>query len=192
MRWAELRGLVAVAAVAGAIVFAWTTIEEREVTSVAATTTSPSTTSTTVVVTSTITPTYAVEALCAQTATLTAQIGLLPSDVGPGPVAHIVLSYYTRITQLVPPEIAPEMAAVVGFYEDFIATGEAFDYNTAKIILEGDKEKYQQLVTRPAPGLESVRAVVADTCQVEVPAQHRISALGFDELEDRLLDPPDE
>jgi len=192
VRWAELRGLVAFAAVAGAIVFAWTTIEGREVTSANITTTSTSTATTTVVVTSTITPAYAAEALCAQTAALSAEIGFLPSDVGPGPIAHIALGYYTRIRRLVPPTIAAETAAVIDFYEDFIATGEALDFNTAKIILEGDKEKYQQLVTRPAPGLESVRAVVVETCGVDVPAQYRISAVGFDELEDRLLDPPDE
>ncbi|MBT5138743.1 MAG: hypothetical protein HOH36_09585 [Acidimicrobiaceae bacterium] len=192
MRWAELRGLVALVAVAGAIVFAWTAIEEREVTSGAATTSTTSTTTTTVVVTSTITPAHAADALCAQTAALSAEIGLLPSDVGPGPIAHIALDYYTRIKRLVPPEIVPETAAVIGFYENFIATGEPFDYNTVKIILEGDKEKYQQLVTRPAPGLESVRTVVVETCGVEIPAQYRISSLGFDDLEDELLDPPDE
>jgi len=192
VRWAEFRGLIAFTAVVGAIVFAWTTIEGREVTSVAPSTTTTSTTTIAPVITTTITPQQAAEALCAETATLSAEIGLLPSDVGPGPVAHIALDYYTRIEQLVPPETAPEMVAVIGFYEDFIATGEVLDYNLVKIILEGDKEKYQQLVTRPAPGLESVRAIVAETCGVEVPEQYRISTLGFDDLEDRLLDPPDD
>ena len=39
------------------------------------------------------------------------------------PIAHIALDYYTRIKRLVPPKIVPETAAVIGFYEDFIATG---------------------------------------------------------------------
>lgn len=176
----------------GAIVLAWTAIEGREVTSVAAPTTTISSTTTTVVPTTTLSPGQAAEALCRETATLSAEIGLLPSDVGPGPVAHIALDYYTRIRQLVPAEIAPEMVAVIGFYEDFIATGEGLDYDLVKIIIEGDKEKYQQLVTRPAPGLESVRAVVAETCEFDVPGQYRVSSVGFDDLEDRLLDPPDD
>ncbi len=192
MRWAETRGLLAFAGVVAAIVFAWTTIEGREVTSVAPATSTTSSTTTTIVITTTTTPQQAVEALCAETMTLSAEIGLLPSDVGPGPIAHIALDYYTRIEPHVPVEIAPEMVAVIGYYEDFIATGETLDYNTVKIILEGDKEKYQQLVTRPAPGLESVRALVAETCGVDVPEQYRISTRGFDDLEDRLLDPPDD
>jgi hypothetical protein len=184
--------LVAFAAVVSAIVFAWTAIEDREVTSVAATTTTTSITTTTVVPTTTLSLAQAAESLCRETATLSGEIGLLPSDIGPGPVAHLALDYYTRIKQLVPPEVAPEMVAVIGFYEDFIATGEALDYDVVKIIIEGDKEKYQQLVTRPAPGLESVRGVVAETCGVDVPEQYRISSGGFDDLEDRLLDPPDD
>ncbi len=192
MRWAELRGFVAFAAVVGAIVLAWTAIESREVTSVTATTTTTSTLATTVAPTTTLSPTEAADSLCRETATLSAEIGLLPSDVGPGPVAHIALDYYTRIRDLVPPDIAPEMVAVIGFYEDFIATGEALDYDLVKIIIEGDKEKYQQLVTRPAPGLERVRGVVTETCGVDVPEQYRVSSGGFDDLEDRLLDPPDD
>lgn len=192
MRWAEFRGLVAFAVVVGAIVFAWTTIENREAISVAASSSSTSTTTTTTAVTTSTTPAQAAEALCAHTASFIAEANLLPSDVGPGPIAHLALDYYTDLRSVVAADIDAEVVAVIGFYEDFIATGEALDYNTAKIILEGDKEKYQQLVTRPAPGLESVQLLITETCEVEIPGQYRISSSGFDDLEDRLLDPPDD
>ena len=45
-------------------------------------------------------------------------------------------------------------------------------------------------MTRPAPGLEASEAMVQFFCGVELPGQPSISARSFDDLEDRLLDPP--
>ena len=83
-----------------------------------------------------------------------------------------------------------EIGAVVDYYASYLETAEPFEFDTVTIILEGDKEKFQQLVTRPAPGLEASRNMVAFLCQIEVPNQPSISPRSFDDLEDRLLDPP--
>ena len=58
----------------------------------------------------------------------------------------------------------------------------------ARVIVEGDKEKYQQLITRPAPGFEGSRGLIAFGCGVEVPEQPRMDPDDFEDLEDRLLD----
>ena len=93
---------------------------------------------------------------------------------------------------MAPEEARVELGAVVTYYQSYLDTAEPFEFDTVLIILEGDKEKFEQLVTRPAPGLQASRDLIATLCQIEVPNQPSISARSFDDLEDRLLDPPDD
>ena len=77
---------------------------------------------------------------------------------------------------------------MVNYYEDYIETAGPFDYDTSRIIVEGDKEKLQQLITRPAPGFEGASGLIAFGCGVAVPDPPRMDADDFEDLEDRLLD----
>jgi hypothetical protein len=186
----ELRGIVAFAVIVVAIIATWRWIEARpidETVATAATTTTSSTT-TTVSVTTTLTPAETAEQTCARTNQFLAEAGLIPSDAGPGPLARLALSYWSDLEVLTTGDARVEITAVVGYYQSYLDTAAPFGFDTVDIILEGDKEKFEQLVTRPAPGLEASEAFVAFLCGVELPGQPSISARSFDDLEDRLLD----
>ncbi len=193
MRWAQVRGLLAFAAVVFAITYAWTTIENREadVAGPVGTTTTAPPISTTAHPTTTTTPRQALLQMCERSSLFVEESALIPDDDGPGSLARLALEFWTDIGEVATSEVAIEVVAIIDYYEDYLETAEPFDFDTVKIILEGDKEKFEQLVTRPAPGLAQVRDLLEFLCGVEVPDQPRISAKGFDDLEDRLLDPPD-
>ena len=191
-RLAELRGVVAIGAIVIAIVAAWQWIEARPIDETAATTatTTTTTTTTTLRVTTTTSAADAAERTCARTDQFLAEAALIPSDAGPGPLAQLALSYWSDLEVIAVAEAKIEITAVVGYYQSYLDTASPFGFDTVEIILEGDKEKFEQLVTRPAPGLEASEAMVAFFCGVELPGQPSISARSFDDLEDRLLDPP--
>ncbi len=192
--WGRLRGLVAFAAVVGAIVYAWTTIENRaadDVSAATTTTTSSTTTTSLAPVTTTTTPQQAIVAMCERSEVFVAESNLIPEDSGPGPLANLALDFWSDIADVATPDVATEVVAIIDYYESYLETAEPFEFDTVKILLEGDKEKFEQLVTRPAPGLEAIRGMITLLCEVEVPDQPRISARGLDDLEDRLFDPPD-
>ena len=191
-RLTELRGVVAIGAIVLAIVGAWQWIEDRPIDETAATaaTTTTSTTTTTVRVTTTTTPAEAAERTCERTDQFLAEAALIPTDAGPGPLARLALSYWSDLEVIAVADARIEITAVVGYYQSYLDTAEPFAFDTVDIILEGDKEKFQQLVTRPAPGLEASRNMVLFLCQIEVPNQPSISPRSFEDLEDRLLDPP--
>lgn len=193
MRWAEFRGVLAFVGIVAAIVFSWRYIESRPIdeTTTVTTTTTTSTT-TTLVATTTTTPAQAVEATCARAAEFSAEAALIPDGSTPGPLARLALSFWSDLEVLAPADAQIEIGAVVTYYQSYLDTAEPFEFNTVKIILEGDKEKFQQLVTRPAPGLETSRTMITTLCGIEVANQPSISARSFDDLEDRLLDPPDD
>lgn len=187
---AEIRGLIAVGLVMAAIVFAWTRIENRETAiDPSATTTTTTTTTTTLPPTTTLSPQEAATAICDRSQAFVDEVAALADDTGPGPVAHLALDYWSDVLDLAAAEIRTEVVAVVNYYERYLQTAEPFDFNTTKVILEGDKEGLQQLLTRPAPGLETSRALVAFGCGIDVPDQPRMSARSFEDLEDRLLRP---
>ncbi len=193
MSWGALRGFMAFALVAAAIAVSWHKIEARPVDSTAdaAATSTTTTTTTTTPVTTTTDPAIAVAATCERTATFVAEASLIPAGSNPGPLARLALSYWSDLAEVAVAESVIEIEAVVTYYQSYLDTAEPFNFDTVKIILEGDKEKFQQLVTRPAAGLESSRNMVEFLCDVVVPNQPSISARGFDDLEDRLLDPKD-
>jgi len=192
MRLAQLRGVLAFALVAASIAYAWTTIENRatEEAGAAVTTTSTSTT-TTVALTTTTTAEQATIAICERSQLFAAQSQIIPPDLGPGPLANLSLLFWRDIREVATPDAITEVVAIIDYYEDYLATAEPFEFDTVTIILEGDKEKFEQLVTRPAPGLTTMRGFVQFLCDVELPDQPSISASGFADLEDRLFDPPD-
>ena len=193
MRWAEFRGVLAFVAIIAAIVFSWRYIESRPLDETATvTTTTSSTTTTTLAVTTTTTPAQAIAATCARAAEFNAEVALIPNGSGPGPLARLALSFWSDLEVVAPAGAEIELGAVVTYYQSYLDTAEPFDFDTVKIILEGDKEKFEQLVTRPAPGLQASRDLIATLCQIEVPNQPSISSRSFDDLEDRLLDPPDD
>ena len=189
-RMAELRGVAAFALVVVVIISMWRWIEARPVEDSAATVTTTTTTSTTttLAVTTTTSPEAAVAATCERTAVFVAEAELVPDDAGPGPLARLALSYWSDLEQVAIEESKIEIEAVVNYYLSYMETAEPFAFDPVQIILEGDKEKFEQLVTRPAPGLEASEAMVQFFCGVELPGQPSISARSFDDLEDRLLD----
>lgn len=190
MWWTETRGLIAVALVVAAIAFAWTRIENPgTAVDVAATTT---TTTTTLPPTTTTSAEQAALEICERAQTFVDATADLADDAGPGPVAHFALDFWSDVLALAAPQIRTEVVAVVNYYESYIETAEPFEFSTTKVILGGDKERLQQLITRPAPGLVASRALIGFGCGLEVADQPRMSAKAFDELEDRLLDPPDD
>ncbi|MEM7141254.1 MAG: hypothetical protein AAF548_09500 [Actinomycetota bacterium] len=191
MWWTELRGALAVALVIGGIAFAWTRIESRPVKDIDLTATTTTTTTTTLPPTTTLDLDARNAAICDLARDLEAQVATLP-DPGPGPVARLALEFWREVEPLSDPGVAAEVSAVVTYYEDYLETAAPFDFDTSKIIVEGDKEKLQQLLTRPAPGLDESRTLVAFFCGVSVPDKPSMSATAFDDLEDRLLDPDDD
>ena len=190
-RLVELRGIVAVAAIVITIVATWRWIEDRPIDDSAASaiTSSTTTTTTTLPVTTTTTAADAAERTCQRTDQFLTEAALIPSDAGPGPLARLALSYWSDLELIAVQDAKVEIAAVVGYYQSYLDTAAPFAFDEVDIILEGDKEKFEQLVTRPAPGLEASEAMVAFFCGVELPGQPSISARSFDDLEDRLLDP---
>lgn len=190
-RLADLRGLLAFGAIVFAIAGAWRWIEGRPIDSITTVTTITTTSTTTTVPQSTTTLLEdAVEATCRRSAEFVAEAKLIPDDSGPGPLARLALSYWSDLEVVAVESATVEIGAVVDYYQSYLDTAEPFAFDTADIILEGDKERFQQLVTRPAPGLEASRSMVTFLCQIEVPDQPYISPRSFDALEDRLLDPP--
>jgi len=194
--WTELRGLLAVALVAGGIAFAWTQIEARAIDdpTTAATTTTTSTT-TTVVTTTTRSVDEQNALICERARSFVDEAELVGPDAGPGPVARLALEFWREVESLTEGGVRAEVTAVVTYYEDYLRIAEPFDFDTAQIIINGvvngNKEKLQQLITRPAPGLADSRSLIS-LCGVTVPDQPFMRLSDFDDLEDRLLDIDDD
>jgi hypothetical protein len=185
--WTELRGLIAVALVAGGIAFAWTEIEGRTVADdVVGTVTTTTTTTTTIAPTTTLDNDERNLLICERARSFSEEAELVDPAAGPGPVARLALDFWRDVNGLASREVRAEMSAVVTYYEDYLETAAPFDFDTARIILEGDKEKLQQLLTRPAPGLAPSRALIS-FCGITVPDQPSMRADDFDKLERRLL-----
>ena len=193
MRWTELRGIVAVALVIAGIAFAWSRIESHTGdTETTSTTTTTTTTSTTVPPSTTLNQNDANLLICERARSFIDEAAEVPADAGPGPVAELAFSFWQDVLPLSDGGARAEIIAVVNYYEDYIETAGPFGYETAKIIVDGDKEKLQQLITRPAPGFEGSQALIGFGCGVLVPDPPRMGAKAFEDLEDRLLDDDDE
>ena len=194
MRWTELRGFLAVALVIAGMTVAWTRIENRDTDADAATvvTTTTTTTTTTAAPTTTRSSEENFLLICERARSFVDEAAEVPAAAGPGPVAVLALGFWQDVLALAEGGAAAEIVAVVNYYEDYIETAGPFDYNTARIIVEGDKEKLQQLITRPAPGFEGSQALIGFGCGVVVPDQPRMNTDDFEDLEDRLLDDDDE
>ena len=192
MRWTELRGIVAVVITLAFIALAWTLIENRDTTfDATATTTTSSTTTTTLATTTTLSQADVARLVCDRAGSFIDEAAEVPSEAGPGPVAELALGFWEAVFPLVDSGPRAEISAVINYYEDYIDTAGPFDYDTARIIVEGDKEKLQQLITRPAPGFEGSRGLIAFGCGLEVPDQPQMDADDFEDLEDRLTDEND-
>lgn len=192
MRWADLRGVVAVAVIVAVIVFSWRAIEARPIASTGTEATSTTTSTTTGPTTTTTTPAAAIAVTCNRAAAFVAEASLVPADADPGPLARLALSFWSDLEPIAPDALRQELTAVIDYYEAYLETAGPFDFDPAEIILEGDKERFEQLVTRPAPGLRTARDTIVVLCGIEVPDQPSINARSFGELEDRLLDPDEE
>lgn len=187
MRGAEIRGVVAFVAVVAAIVVIWTTIENRDTTTAATASTTTTTTTTTVPSTTTTTPEQAAAAVCKRTEDFQLEL-FFAGEPDEGTTARLALEYWTDMLDLVAPQVRIEIAPVVDYYGDFLIIGAPFEFDTGRIIVEGDKERWEKLITRPANGLEDGRAFVKFICGAELPDQELMSASAFNALEDRLLD----
>lgn len=189
MWWTELRGIIAVGLVAAAIVIAWNVIENRdydtETTVPAATSTSTTTTEAT---TTTLSQDDANALICLRAQQYANEAAALGPDPGPGPVAQLALPFWRDVAELATGSGATEIVPVVAFYEDYLATAGPFDFDPARVIVEGDKEKFEFLMTRPTNGLDEWRSLIGFACQIEVPDKPSMTQRAYDDLEERLLD----
>ena len=184
----EVRGVLAIAAVIVAIAVIWARIENRTTDlDTAVTTTTTTTTTTSVPATTTTSRAQAELAVCERSQTFVDAVDALSDEAGDGELAGLALEFWRDVLEVAPPEIATEIVAVVHYYEDYLETGTPFDFDTPRIILEGDKEKLELLLTRPAPGLEAARGVIALSCGIDVPDKPTMSSRSFTDLERRLL-----
>lgn len=186
MRGAEIRGFIAFAAVIVAIVVAWNQIENRESASETAPSTTTTTTTVVPVVTTTTTAEAASQAICDRSEQLLLSI-FLQGGGNEDTTTRLTLEYWTDMLDLVGPDMRIEVIAVVDYYQDYLATGAPFDFDTETIIADGDKERWEQLITRPARGLADARALVGFLCGVEVPDQNRMDDDDFADIEDAVL-----
>jgi hypothetical protein len=186
---AEIRGFLAFAAVVAAIAYLWVQLDDAPdakavvVASTATTTTAAATS------TSSTTPEQAIRVVCDRAARLAADLATIDEDDGDGPVARLAAEFWTAVLPDLPVEARTEAVAVVGFYDSYLEVADPFDHDPVRIIIEGDKERYEQLLTRPAPGLENSRGFILFTCGVETPEKPSMSGGAFRSLEERLLDP---
>lgn len=175
--------------VIAAIVGAWQWIESRPIDPVTLTVPSTSTSSTTTVpTTTTLTAEEKSILICLRSAVYGNDVLAVSEDAGAGPLVFLGLSFWQEILELSSGGLRAEALAVIGYYEDFIEIGSEFDYDYERIIVEGDKEKLELLLTRPAPGLTSASAVIEFGCAIEVPDKPSMTARTFERLEERLLD----
>lgn len=191
MWWTEIRGVLVVAAVIAGIALAWTAIEARPIGDVdVSATTTTSTTTTILLTTTTLSPDEANFAICDRARSFSEEASLVALNGGSGAVAELALDFWRLVHDLSGGAIKAELFAVISYYEDYIETGDPFDYDFERIIVEGDKEKLERLLTRPATGLAESRALVS-LCGVTVPDQPTMGASDFEKLEDSLLDDDD-
>lgn len=192
----EIRGLLAFGAVVLAIALLWVRIDSHEIPKAVGFGTTTTTTSIAIAsTTSTTTPEQAIETVCDAADALQADIAALEKDeqtgedVDVGAAIRLTASFWTDVLPDLPSEVRTEAVAVVDYYQGYLEVAEPFDHDPVQIIVEGDKERYEQLLTRPVPGLDTSREFVASTCGVEVPDKPSMSAGRFSDLEDRLLHP---
>jgi hypothetical protein len=185
--------MVAVALAIAGIAFAWSRIESHTGNADTVTvTTTTATTTTTLPPSTTLGQNDANLLICERARSFADEVAEIPPADGPGPVAVLALGFWQDVLDLAEGGARAEIIAVVAYYEDYIETAGPFDYNTTRIIIEGDKEKLQQLITRPAPGYEGARGLIGFGCGVDVPRPPQMNSDNFDELEDRLLDEDDD
>lgn len=187
----ELRGFLVFAAVVVAIAYLWVRLDDETVTKATETTatTTSSSTTTTVVASPTVPPDQDLTGVCEQAQEFASAAAAVPEDDGIGPVARLAADFWASVLPDLPDEVRVETAAVVDYYESYLEVAEPFDHDPVRIIIEGDKERYEQLLTRPTPGLENARGFLLFVCDAEVPDKPSMSAGAFSSLEERLLDP---
>lgn len=193
MWWTQIRGTLAVGAVIVAIVLAWTRIENRPVDEITVATTS--TTTTTTSTTTTLSQDDKNARICEEARVFTNLASTLDPNNDVGALARLALDFWSDAEVMATGGARGEIHAVVTYYRDYLDTAAPFDFDTARIIVEGGpdkKEKIQQLLTRPAPGLEASRGLILFGCGIEVPDQPSMGATAFEDLEDRLLNPPED
>jgi hypothetical protein len=184
-----MRGFLAFVAVVVVIAYVWGRLDDEPASKAVIVAADPPTTTVVAASTTTTTPEQAQEAICELTDSFAADVRALGADPEDGPVARLATDFWAAVLPDLPTEIRTEAVAVVEYYQSYMEVSEPFDHDPVRIIVEGDKERYEQLLTRPAPGLESSRAFLLFTCGVEVPDQPSMSEGAFASLEERLLDP---
>lgn len=175
--------------VIGVIAATWQWIEARPIDPVTVTVTTTSTSSTTTVApTTTLSADDKLVLICLRSAGYANDVAAVTDDQGAGPLVDLGLEYWQEIQNLSTGSMVAEVGAVIGYYEDFVEIGVGFDYDYERIIVEGDKEKLELLLTRPAAGFDDAANLIAFGCGVEVPGTPSMAARTFERLEDRLID----
>ena len=186
---AEIRGFLAFAAVVAAIAYLWVQLDDTPDAKAVAVASSTTTTTVAAISTTSTTPEQAIGVVCDRAAGFEADVATIDEDDGDGPVARLAAAFWAAVLPDLPVDVRAEAVAVVDYYESYLEVAEPFDYDLVRIIIEGDKERYEQLLTRPAPGLENSRGFLLFVCGVETPDKPSMSVRAFRRLEERLLDP---
>jgi|GEM_PF-1343387 hypothetical protein len=193
--WGVWRGTGVVVLTVCAIAWSWQEIESRpvqeaspaelEVTNepTATTTTTASPTPSTTSLESVLEPT------CQLAQTFVDEAAKESDDHNTGPVAQLAATFWTALAQAGPEYVEAELNAVADYYANYLAIAEPFDFDPKTIIANGDKEKLEQLLTRPAPGLEESHNMIIFFCGFEVPGQPTMDATAFADLESLTLRP---
>jgi hypothetical protein len=196
----EIRGLLAFGAVVVAIALLWVRIDSHDAAKAVGLGATTTTISIATSSTSTTTPDQAIEMVCDAADSLMAGLAALEAqqpteeeeeeevEADVGAAIRLTARFWTDVLPALPSEVRTEAAAVVDYYEGYLDVAEPFDHDPARIIAEGDKERYEQLLTRPVPGLDTSRGFVTSVCGVEVPDKPSMSEESFADLEDRLID----
>lgn len=186
---AELRGFLFFAAVVAAIAVIWVRLDdeseaEKADVEVATTTTSSTTT---LPPTTTTDPAIALRSVCDQALAFAGSVEQLTEDDDETEI-RLAAQFWNSALPDLPSDVQIEAVAVLEYYNSLLDVAEPFDFDPVRIIVEGDKERYEQLLTRPAPGLDTARGFIVFTCSIEVPDKPWMSEKEFKNLEERLLD----
>jgi hypothetical protein len=83
--------------------------------------------------------------------------------------ARLAETFYTRASELAPPDARPEYEAAANYYTEYNNIGEPYEYDFWAILGSPDGARWMQLLLRDPLGLATAQANVAFLCQVALP-----------------------
>jgi hypothetical protein len=83
--------------------------------------------------------------------------------------ARLGEAFYTRASELAPPDVRPEYEAAARYYTEFNNIGEPYEYDFWAILGSSDGPRWMHLLFREPLGVPTARVNVAFICRLEVP-----------------------